>query len=48
MSILPIGKSFQYGDAFGNINHQGILSSNVGNTPSLTSEDNSTFPTTSF
>jgi hypothetical protein len=49
MSILTLQKdtSFQSGDAFGNISHQGVLGSNVGNTPLLTSNDNYNFPTTS-
>ena len=35
--------TIQYGDELGNINHQGILASNINGTPLLTS----TFPTTS-
>ena len=49
MSIvtIPEGTSFQYGDAFGNIAHQGVLSSNINKTTILTSTTNSSFPTTS-
>jgi hypothetical protein len=45
MSIvtLPQDRSLTFGDNYGNINHQGILSSNVSKTPPLPS----TFPTTS-
>lgn len=43
---LQPGTSFQPGDSFGNISHQGVLSSNVGSSSLLTSNDNSTFPTT--
>jgi len=48
MSIITIApdQSFQPGDAFGNINHQGVLASNVGTTEPLTSNDNNIFPTT--